>query len=151
MTNLILIAVAALVVGLLIGVLLGRSNAGTSLRHRRVEQQIDELRSEYTRYQAQVNEHFMESAHLLRRFNDAYRDVNQHMARGASRLANDEDWLEELDKASESARLTGRTEEGQEPPRDYAPKTSPEEKGTLAEDFGLTQEQKERKAQKEKA
>lgn len=144
MTNLILIAVAALVVGLVIGLLVGRSNAGTSLRRRRAEQQIDELRSEYTRYQAQVNEHFMESAHLLRRFNDAYRDVNQHMARGANRLANDEDWLEEVEKASEKARLTGKTDDGHEPPRDYAPKTSPEDKGTLAEDFGLSKGQKER-------
>ena len=96
MTNLILAAIAALVVGIVIGVFVGRSGQGTSLRQRRAEQQIEELRSEYTRYQAQVNEHFMESAHLLRRFNDAYRDVNQHMARGANRLCNDEDWMEEL-------------------------------------------------------
>ncbi len=77
------------------------------MRQRRAEQQIEELRSEFTRYQAQVNEHFMESAHLLRRFNDAYRDVNQHMARGANRLCNDEDWMEELDQKSK-----GRLEHG---------------------------------------
>ena len=85
MTNLILAAIAALIVGIVIGVLVGRSGQGSTLRQRRAEQQIEELRNEYTRYQAQVNEHFMESAHLLRRFNDTYRDVNQHMARGANR------------------------------------------------------------------
>ncbi|WP_404363800.1 YhcB family protein [Marinobacter sp.] len=142
MMNLILIAIAALVIGLAAGVLLGRSNTGSSLRQRRAEQQIDELRSEYTRYQAQVNEHFMESADLLRRFNDAYRDVNQHMARGANRLCNDEEWLEEIEKASGDARLTDKSSDGFEPPRDYAPKNRPEEKGTLAEDFGLEKKEK---------
>ncbi|AZT84570.1 DUF1043 family protein [Marinobacter sp. NP-4(2019)] len=137
MTNLILAAIAALVVGIVIGVLISRSGQTTNLRQRRVEQQIEELRSEYTRYQAQVNEHFMESAHLLRRFNDAYRDVNQHMARGANRLCNDEEWMEELEQERSRARLEGAREDGVEPPRDYAPKSGPEDKGTLAEDFGL--------------
>lgn len=137
MTNLILAAIAALVAGIVIGIFIGRSGQGSTLRQRRAEQQIDELRSEYTRYQAQVNEHFMESAHLLRRFNDTYRDVNQHMARGANRLCNDEDWLEELDKESSRARLGDDRDNGVEPPRDYAPKVDPSEKGTLAEDYGL--------------
>ncbi|MEP1217155.1 MAG: YhcB family protein [Marinobacter sp.] len=146
MTNLILAAIAALIVGIVIGVLVGRSGQGSTLRQRRAEQQIEELRNEYTRYQAQVNEHFMESAHLLRRFNDTYRDVNQHMARGANRLCNDEDWLLELEKENARARLEegSRGKDGVEPPRDYAPKSDPKEKGTLAEDFGLAE--KEQKA-----
>lgn len=143
MTNLILAAIAALIVGIVIGVLVGRSGQGATLRQRRAEQQIEELRSEYTRYQAQVNEHFMESAHLLRRFNDAYRDVNQHMARGANRLCNDEDWLEELESEKARARLE-ESKDSAEPPRDYAPKSDPEEKGTLAEDFGLPKNRKEK-------
>lgn len=149
MTNLILAVVAALAVGVIVGILIGRANQGSSLRQRRAEQQIDELRSEYTRYQAQVNEHFMESGQLLRQFNDAFRDVNQHMARGANRLANDEDWLEELEQQKARARLSdgsGDDSSGQEPPRDYAPKKDPTEKGTLAEDYGLTEEQKKARA-----
>ncbi|MFW5823626.1 MAG: YhcB family protein [Marinobacter sp.] len=145
MTNLILAAVAALAAGLIIGLLIGRSNQGATLRQRRAEQQIEELRNEYTRYQAQVNEHFMESAHLLRRFNDAFRDVNHHMARGANRLANDDEWLEELEQEKKRARLTGtsvKDDDVAEPPRDYAPKKDPEEKGTLAEDYGLSDKEK---------
>ncbi len=142
MTNLILAAVAALIVGVVIGVLVGRSGQSSTLRQRRAEQQIDELRSEYTRYQAQVNEHFMESAHLLRRFNDAYRDVNQHMARGANRLCNDEDWQAELERETSRARLEDVREDGVEPPRDYAPKSDPGEKGTLAEDYGLPKKER---------
>lgn len=145
MTNLILAAVAALAVGLIIGLLIGRSSQSSTLRQRRAEQQTEELRNEYTRYQAQVNEHFMESAHMLRRFNDAFRDVNQHMARGANRLANDDEWLNELEQENKRARLTGgKAEDGDvsEPPRDYAPKKDPAEKGTLDEGFGLTDEEK---------
>ena len=138
MTNLILAAIAALIVGIVIGVVVSRSGQGATLRQRRAEQQIEELRSEYIRYQAQVNEHFMESAHLLRRFNDAYRDVNQHMARGANRLCNDEEWTEELAHETSRRRLEEvREDDGAEPPRDYAPKSDPKESGTLAEDFGL--------------
>lgn len=133
MTNLILAAIAALIVGIVIGAFVGRSVRGSSLRQRRSEQQTEELRNEYTRYQAQVNEHFMESAHLLRRFNDAYRDVNQHMARGANRLSNDEELRAELAEETSRKRLEEVSEDGAEPPRDYAPKTS----GTLSEDFGL--------------
>lgn len=137
MTNLILAALAALVIGIVIGILVGRSGQGKTLRQRRTEQQLEELRSEFTRYQAQVNEHFMESAHLLRRFNDSWRDVNQHLARGAQRLCNDEDWLEEVE-FNAGKRLEDGTETAPaEPPRDYAPKPDPEAKGTLAEDFGL--------------
>lgn len=141
MTNLILAAIAALIVGIVIGVLFGRSGQGATLRQRRAEQQTEELRSEFTRYQAQVNEHFMESAHLLRRFNDAYRDINQHMARGANRLCNDEDWPDELQQDSR-ARIEDSGKDGVEPPRDYAPKSDPGEKGTLAEDFGLQNKRK---------
>jgi uncharacterized membrane-anchored protein YhcB (DUF1043 family) len=145
MNNLILAAIAALIVGLIIGVLIGRSGQGSTLRQRRAEQQVEEVRNEYTRYQAQVNEHFMESAHLLRRFNDSYRDVNQHMARGANRLCNDEEWLHELEQEAARARLEGgaSNKEGTEPPRDYAPKSDPKEKGTLSEDFGLPENQKD--------
>jgi uncharacterized membrane-anchored protein YhcB (DUF1043 family) len=144
MNNLILAAIAALIVGLIIGVLVGRSGQSSTLRQRRAEQQIEEIRNEYTRYQAQVNEHFMESAHLLRRFNDSYRDVNQHMARGANRLCNDEEWLHELAQENAEGRLGGgsSSDDGAEPPRDYAPKSDPEEKGTLAEDFGMPKNQK---------
>ncbi len=143
MTNLILAAGAALVVGIIIGLLIGRSSQGTTLRQRRAEQQIEEIRNEYTRYQAQVNEHFMESAHLLRRFNDSYRDVNQHMARGANRLCNDDEWLHELEQEDKRARLEGSAadKDGMEPPRDYAPKSGPEDTGTLSEDFGLSEKQ----------
>ncbi|WP_323751945.1 YhcB family protein [Marinobacter sp.] len=141
MTNLILAAVAALVVGIIIGVLFGRSGQGASLRQRRAEQKIDELRGEFTRYQAQVNEHFLESAQLMERFNDAYRDVNQHMARGANRLCNDEEWPESLAQ-DVSGRIEHSDSDSSEPPRDYAPKADPEEKGTLAEDFGLPKDEK---------
>ncbi|MBZ2168458.1 YhcB family protein [Marinobacter sp. F4216] len=139
MENLILAAVAALIVGIVIGVMIGRSGQGTTLRQRRAEQQVEELRNEYTRYQAQVNEHFMESAHLLRRFNDSYRDINQHMARGANRLCNDDEWLDELGDETARKRLgeTGDRDDGVEAPRDYAPKTDPKASGTLSEDFGL--------------
>ncbi|PAV25347.1 hypothetical protein CF392_11455 [Tamilnaduibacter salinus] len=134
------IAIGILIAGLVAGYFIGRSGSAGGLQQRRLEQQIDELRSEYTRYQAQVNEHFVESAHMLRRFNDAYRDINRHMARGASRLCHDEDWTNEFALESNAQARLGRSADDPEPPRDYAPKADPEEKGTLAEDYGLDNE-----------
>lgn len=134
MTKLLLIAIAALVIGLLVGILIGRLGKSSNPSQRRLQQQIDELRNEYTRYQAQVNEHFMESAQMVRRLNDVYRDFNQHTTKGATRLCHDEDWLDELRREDETARLNSMNSSG-EPPRDYAPKSS----GTLSEDYGLGQ------------
>jgi uncharacterized membrane-anchored protein YhcB (DUF1043 family) len=145
MTNLILIAIAALAVGLVVGLLIGRSNTGSRLERRRVEQKIDELKSEYSRYQAQVNEHFAESADLMHRFNDAYHDMNRHMSQGANRLSNDDEVLQEFEKTGTSARLEGKTSSDPEMPRDYAPKSTPEEKGMLAEDFGLDKNKNKKK------
>ncbi len=73
---------------------------------------------------------------------DTYREVNQHMARSANRLANDEDWPGELEQDSPRARIEDGNTESSEPPRDYAPKSDPKEKGTLAEDFGLKEKNK---------
>lgn len=144
MTNPWIIAGITAAIAALIGFLIGRHLGGNESRQRRLEQQIDELRNESTRYQAKVSEHFMESAQLLRRLNAAHRDINQHLAKGAQGLCHDDEWVNEIEH-DQRPRLNraGTSESGEdtpEPPRDYAPKNAPHEKGTLAEDFGLPED-----------
>lgn len=131
-----------IILGVVIGLILGRLVWGRGAQNRRVSQQLDDLQNEYLRYQAQVNEHFMETAHRVRRMNDAYRDMHEHLANGASRLCSDGEWQDALDPAAFKQRLdyTLEASEGVQPPRDYAPKSDPEERGTLAEDYGLAEE-----------
>ncbi|MDX5299586.1 MAG: YhcB family protein, partial [Gammaproteobacteria bacterium] len=96
MDNTLIVAGLTFVVGLLVGMGLDRLIRRDAARSRRLAQQVDQTREEYTRYQAQVNEHFMETAQLVKRMNDAYQEVNQHLARGASRLCNDDEWQNSL-------------------------------------------------------
>lgn len=144
MDNTLIVAGLTFVVGLLVGMGLDRLIRRDAARSRRLAQQVDQTREEYTRYQAQVNEHFMETAQLVKRMNDAYQEVNQHLARGASRLCNDDEWQNSLalEAGSGKPRLKHTEDlptDDVEPPRDYAPKKSPDEQGTLAEDYGFAE------------
>ncbi|TVP57379.1 MAG: DUF1043 family protein [Halomonadaceae bacterium] len=134
----LIIGLIALAAGLVIGWVASRFGANKGIRQRRLAQQLDQMQTEHTRYQAEVNQHFMETADLIRRLNDSYRDVNEHLAKGASKLCSENDIRHELEQARTGSRLTHKpAQEAAEPPRDYAPKDDKRAKGTLAEDYGL--------------
>lgn len=137
--TMILIALGALLIGLLIGYFTAAgSRSNTRPRERRLQQQMDELRNEHTRYQAEVNAHFMESAQLLRRLNDVQRDLQQQMARSANRLSSDEESQQALEFEGRTRReRLASDDDSIEPPRDYAPKDSSDEQGTLSEAYGF--------------
>ncbi len=146
MESMLAVGIAALVIGLALGWAIARSTGGRNVRQRRLAQQLDALQNEHTRYQAQVNDHFMETAELFRRLNDSYRDVHEHLAKGASRLCTETDAREELEQVQRDYQLThkGADEDSDvEPPRDYAPRHTRNDNGMLSEDYGLRQEQAE--------
>lgn len=138
-SDLLIVGVIALLLGIGVGLVISRLFFKGPPQNRRLAQQYDELQNEYTRYQAQVNEHFMETAHRMRRLNDSHREMHEHLAQGASRLSNEGDWRDELESPDLKLRLNRSADptSGLEPPRDYAPKSGPRDKGTLAEDFGF--------------
>lgn len=136
-SDLLIIGIIALLLGIGIGLAVSRLFFRGPPQNRRVAQQMDELQHEYTRYQAKVNEHFMETAHRMRRLNDAQREMHEHLAQGANRLSSDTEWQEAMGRPDLKLGHQGATPDGLEPPRDYAPKSGPKEKGTLAEDFGF--------------
>lgn len=143
MESMLVVGIAALVIGLALGWGIARSTGGRNVRQRRLAQQLDALQNEHTRYQAQVNEHFMETAELFRRLNDSYRDVHEHLAKGASRLCTETDAREELEQVQRDHQLAhkGSSEDSDvEPPRDYAPRNTRDDNGMLSEDYGLDQE-----------
>jgi uncharacterized protein len=157
MGNYFAIAITAFLSGAVIGALLYRLFQKDAGRSRRVEQQMDDLQQKHTHYQAQVSEHFLQTAHLINRLNEDYREIHSHLAQGANELCNEDganDLLslsaeplfsenkEEHDiQADAEIESEAKANDSFEPPRDYAPKAG-EDKGTLSEDFGL-QDKKE--------
>ncbi|MDX1589993.1 MAG: YhcB family protein [Oleiphilaceae bacterium] len=141
MDSTLVIGIAALAAGIVIGWLISRLGGSKVTRQRRLAQQLDQIQTEHTRYQAEVNQHFMETADLIRRLNDSYRDVHDHLAKGASKLCSEGDIRHELEQARSGSRLTHNpVHASPEPPRDYAPKSGHQDKGTLSEDYGLDKE-----------
>lgn len=136
-----LTAIGCLAGGILIGVIIA-SRLGTSpARVQELENQIRELKDTHNNYRENVSDHFSMTAELFQHMTESYKEVYQHLASGAQELCNS-------DVASKL--LPARTEpefqhEGNDlrlasvinPPKDYAAKQKPGQKGALSEDFGI--------------
>lgn len=134
----ILAGLALLIIGLGLGMLLGRRSSPQSQKNRDVERKLDQVLQDKKAYEDEVVEHFTDTAKLLNSLTQSYRDVHNQLAKGATELCQ-----------GEGPVIAGRLEGSQEettvpsqpadvhPPLDYAPKTSPDEKGMLNESFGL--------------
>jgi uncharacterized membrane-anchored protein YhcB (DUF1043 family) len=85
-----------------------------------------------------VVEHFTDTAKLLNNLTESYRDVHNHLAKGAATLCQGEGpiSLDRLEDGRDTAEIPAHLADVQ-PPLDYAPKTTPDEKGMLNEEFGL--------------
>jgi len=70
---------------------------------------------------------------------ESYRDVYQHLASGAQDLCSSDVANKLLPTESDAVFEPQNTEEAGPlaPPRDYAAKQSPDQKGALSEDFGI--------------
>jgi uncharacterized membrane-anchored protein YhcB (DUF1043 family) len=136
----ILIAAAAalLVLGLVIGMLLGRRTSTAGQKYREVERKLDQVLQDKKAYEDEVVEHFSDTAKLLNGLTESYRDVHNHLAKGAATLCQGEGpvLLDRLENGRDPAEIPAQMADIQ-PPLDYAPKTSPDEKGMLNEEFGL--------------
>jgi len=136
----ILIAAGAvlLIVGLGIGVLLGRRTSPAGQKYRDVERKLDQVLQDKKVYEDEVVEHFTDTAKLLNNLTDSYREVHNHLAKGAAALCQGDGpvALDQLEDGSDAAEIPPHLADVQQP-LDYAPKTSPDEKGMLNEEFGL--------------
>ena len=102
-----------------------------------LESQLDQAAQSRADYEAEVTEHFAQTADLLHKLTDDYRAVYTHLADGAEQLCGDQVSISE-------AALTATDEDAKRhlvevaQPLDYAPK-KPDEQGQLSETFGLDQ------------
>lgn len=136
----VILVVSAVVflLGLLIGIPLGRRTSNADQKYRKVERKLDQVLQDKKLYEDEVVEHFTETAQLLNSLTDSYRGVHNHLAEGAASLCRGQGpiSLEQIGRNRDPSEIPAEFAAVQQP-LDYAPKTSPDEKGMLAEEFGL--------------
>jgi len=109
----ILLAVAALIVGIIIGRFSVRSrDAG------RLEQELKKAHKELENYQGQINTHFADSAALMEQLAEQYQTLYRHMAEQSKFLAKAQEPLFR-EVLVEEEETKAEAEPGV-PPRDYA-------------------------------
>ena len=141
------IAIAALIVGALLGFLFGRNGSNGS-REVRLAEELDRTQLELAKYRDDVNEHFSVTADLVNDLTNQYQRVHQHLASSAAVLCRDEKLVESLQRqAGLEQRKKSTDEEPATPPEashsmplDYAPQREADEPGTLSDRFGLKSE-----------
>ena len=129
----------ALIVGIVIGFIIARTVP--SAAPSRTQRDLDELKERFDSYQSEVVTHFNTSASLLKKMNQSYHDVQDHLAQGAGRLALDEPTRQRLLAALQAEEANAPRErltppKSTLPPKDYAPKVD-DGPGMLDETFGL--------------
>ena len=133
-------AFALAILGIMLGFLVGRRTSTADQKYRDVERKLDQVMQEKALYEDEVMEHFGETAQLLNKLTDSYRDVHNHLAQGAGQLCRGQGpiGLDQIGNRREPdpSEIPQHLAQVQ-PPLDYAPKTSPDEKGMLNEEFGL--------------
>lgn len=108
-------------------------------RARDLEKHLHDKQDEIKSYQREVTEHFTETSTLLKQLAESYKDIHNHLATGAEKLSNSghagaAPIIEKLinTEAPKTEELTDV-----QAPLDYAPKSTPYDRSTLNEEFGL--------------
>jgi len=134
-----LAGLSGLALGIIIGVICATRLNLSSSRVQELENQVKELKESHEQYRDSVGDHFGMTAELVQHMTESYRDVYQHLATGAQDLCSNE-VASKLLPAGSDAVFDANTEEqdtGLIPPKDYATKQDPDQKGALSEEFGL--------------
>ena len=135
-----LTAIACLVVGVVIGVVFSSRLNSSASRVLELENQIRDIKDNHLTYKDNVSEHFSLTADLVQHMTESYRDVYQHLASGAQDLCSNEVASKLLPAGSDAvfdSKEDSETTGGLNPPKDYAAKQYPSQKGALSEEFGI--------------
>jgi len=135
------VSAALAILGLFVGWAIGRRTSAEAKKYRDIALKLDQVMQDKKAYEDNVVEHFTETAKLLNNLTESYREVHNHLAQGAATLCLGEGpvSLDRLESRRDPAEIPAHLAHIQ-PPLDYAPKHSPDEKGMLNEEFGLERE-----------
>ena len=121
--------------GIGIGVTFGRKGGRDSKKLRDLEEILEKERQKMDLYEKKVLTHFSQTAQLVNKLTDSYREVHTHLANGAEDLCQGKS--SEIILQLEGINKEPSIQEDIKPPLDYAPKTSPKQRGVLNESFGI--------------
>lgn len=147
--TIIITAATFFLIGAGLGHLFSRQNKSGDQSVRELEKKLAQSERQLKRYQQEVTEHFLKVSHLTTSMSQSYRQIHEHLATSAIRLASPEVGRQLLKSGGSDLNLTDEdgnpllSAEDVQPPRDYAPKVPG---GILSEDYGLA-ENEETKAQ----
>ncbi len=131
-----LVGAVCLALGAAVGAIVGGRLSIGSSRVRELEAQVRQLKDGHRAYRDSVGEHFSQTAQLVQHMTDSYREVYQHLAGGARELCSAEVANQLLPSRSDASFGAGEPD-GPVPPRDYADRLGPKQKGALSEEFGI--------------
>ena len=125
-------------IGVAVGGILFKLYSPEQSKARDLEKHLHDKQDELKNYQHEVTEHFTETSKLLKDLTENYRDVHNHLAKGAQVLCESSNTPPIMYKLPE-VDMTGDDDEKDSiaAPLDYAPRSTPYDKGTLHEDYGL--------------
>lgn len=140
-----LLYLIVLVVGGFGGYVLARAR-NPDTRVRELEEHLRSLQGKFDSYQESVTQHFVTTAQLANTLTQTYREMHEHLQRGAETLCADNrrhgggNPAQAFERLDAPRALQGTLADDSyaplEPPRDYATK-KPLERGTLDEGFGF--------------
>ena len=88
------------IVGLIVGVAIGALATWSISRARGGVVSVMELKQENEKFREEVAEHFVETAQLINQMSESYKQVFDHLSRGAEKLVDDEKLAERLPPAT---------------------------------------------------
>ena len=106
---------------------------------RELEQRLHEAEHSLKNYQRDVADHFAQTSQLVNNLTQSYRDVHEHLANSALKLATPAISRQILESANNTLVGTEKSylnEQNIEAPRDWAPKATGTP-GPLSDEFGL--------------
>lgn len=139
-----LVGILCFVIGLVAGALLFRQFLSDAAQIHKITQELEQLQETHQDYRQSVYSHFENTAQLVNALTQSYKDLYERLARDAdilcpeevsSQLALTKHRTDLLGSAKESG--LNKKMDDLFPPRDYAAKSSPDQKGGLAADYGL--------------
>ncbi|MBT7375049.1 MAG: DUF1043 family protein, partial [Porticoccaceae bacterium] len=88
--TMVLIAAACFLIGAGIGHLYSRKSSSGDASVRDLEKKLEHSEQQLKRYQQEVTEHFVTVSHLTTNMAQSYRQIHEHLATSAIRLASPE-------------------------------------------------------------
>ena len=139
-----LVAIVSVAAGFLLGLVYARRANAEPSRIKELEERLGEMKAEQEQYRGNVSEHFSTTAELVQQMTDNYQEVYRHLANGArdlcspavaGKLPPPDDGVV-FESVPDEQGGTG-PDTGISPPRDYATRQGPSQKGALSEEFGI--------------